>query len=403
MLEQYYRINQAAGLSLHIRQDGTLAISALSITARGSQLDIDKKLPELASLAALKKDFPAGTPVAVNLSGKGVLYKQIDKAETINQASFHKVLPNGKPEDFYIQNFISGDQSFVAIIRKTEADKWIGQIKEQGLVPMGLSLGPYPVNHIIPQLNVYEKELIFNGNRIKRDEQGNWTGYRGEETALTPFPLKIGPESISEKLLIPYAAAFQLVLEAKLEPTTAAVDYLEDALQKKTGDNKIRVHGVLVLSILFTLLLINFIAFSVLTSSDDKLASQLGRFTQSSSNIQDINEQLKKKEGLLQTLGWDNGVNKSALIDQIASLVPGGISWQQVAINPVDLNNSRVQKTIVFFKNRIRVTGTSEKIIPVNEWIARIKTRAWVKNVQLDSYAFNSELNTGQFTILLDY
>jgi hypothetical protein len=47
------------------------------------------------------------------------------------------------------------------------------------------------------------------------------------------------------------------------------------------------------------------------------------------------------------------------------------------------------------------VTGKSERIIPVNEWIARVKTQKWVKNVQLDSYTFSNELNTGQFTVLL--
>jgi hypothetical protein len=74
-----------------------------------------------------------------------------------------------------------------------------------------------------------------------------------------------------------------------------------------------------------------------------------------------------------------------------------------VAVDPIDIAATRQQKKVVFSTRNIRVTGMSERIIPVNEWLARIKTRPWVKNVQLDSYAFNSELNTGQFSVMIDY
>jgi Tfp pilus assembly protein PilN len=52
---------------------------------------------------------------------------------------------------------------------------------------------------------------------------------------------------------------------------------------------------------------------------------------------------------------------------------------------------------------KIEVKGISPQIIPVNEWIARIKTRRWVKGVQLESYTYNNELNTGQFILTITY
>jgi hypothetical protein len=72
-------------------------------------------------------------------------------------------------------------------------------------------------------------------------------------------------------------------------------------------------------------------------------------------------------------------------------------------VNPVDLPASRTQKFLAFYDRKIWIIGTSEKIIPVNEWIARIKIKSWVKNIQLENFAFNNELNTGQFTIIIDY
>jgi hypothetical protein len=49
------------------------------------------------------------------------------------------------------------------------------------------------------------------------------------------------------------------------------------------------------------------------------------------------------------------------------------------------------------------MAGSSARIIEVNEWIARIKTKKWVKNVQLENYNYNNELSTGKFNIIVDY
>jgi len=403
MLEQYYRINQVTGVHLHLGQNGTVLMNACSIIANGNQLDIDKKILDLHEVDELKKHCSVKTPVAINLSGKGVLLKQIDKTEEVDQGNFSKILPNANFDDFYIQNFTSGDQSFVSAIRRSEADRWINALKAQGFMPLILSLGPFPVQHIIPQLNIYGNEIIFSGNIIQQDEQHQWTGYRYDESALSPFALKIESEGINEKLVIPYAVAFQLVLAEQLEVIQAAVPELEAAFQKKLTDNKLKVNGFLTLAVLFMLLLANFILFSWLNAANVRLNQQVSRFAQNTSTVQDINDQIKKKEGLLQILGWDGGINKSALIDQLAVLMPGEVTWKEVTINPVDLNSSRVQKLPIFYNRRIRITGTSDKIIPVNEWMARIKIKAWVKNIQLESYAYNNEVNSGQFTITIDY
>jgi Tfp pilus assembly protein PilN len=403
MLEPYYRINQAAGVCINLLKDGTLDIGCCSIMARGNQLDIAQKLSGIPAVEGLTKHLRAKTPIVLNLSGKGILHKQIEKTETIDQANFNKILPNANVDDFYIQHFISGDASFVSVIRKSEADRWINQFRQQGLVPLSLSLGPFPAEHIFPQLNVYGGEIRFDGHIIGRNEQAHWTSYRYDETALAPFALKAESEGIDEKLVIPYAAAFQLILAAKLDIIQADVPSLTKELSGKLSDHKLRVNGFLMLIVCFVLLLVNLVIFSWLDSSNTRLASQVSRFVQRTSNSQDIDEQVKKKEALLQSLGWDGGINKSALIDQLASLMPEEISLKEIAINPVDLNSSRAQRALVFFDRKICIAGTSGEIIPVNEWMARIKTKPWAKNVQLESYTYNNELNRGQFTLTLNY
>lgn len=403
MLENYYRINQAAGISVHILQNGEPHINACSIAVNNNQLSFDKKLTDIPNLDQLDKQLDSKSFIALNLSGKGILQKQIEKTERIDQSNFNKILPNAAIDDFYVQNFISGDNSFISIIRKTEADKWIEQLKTLGFNPLMLSLGPFPAQHVLPQLNAYGQEIIFNGHIILLDKELHWDAYQYQESALAPFPLKIESENINEKLIIPYAAAFQLVLASKVELIRADVPSLEGAFATIISNKKFQVKGVAILSVFFILLLINFIVFSWLNTANNQLAEQVSRSRQSTVDIQGVNDQIKQKETLLQNLGWDGGINKSALVDQLASLLPQELTWTEITINPIDISASRVQKSLSFSNRQIRVTGTSDKIIPVNEWIGRIKTKPWVKNIQLDSYAYNNQLNTGQFTVIITY
>lgn len=403
MLEPYYNISKATGVSVNISQNGDAEICICGVTVNNNQLDIEKRVIDLKSVEQLVKHLPKKSYLALNISGRGVLHKHVEKIEDVNNNNFIQILPNAKFDDFYIQNFISGDKSFISIIRKEEADKWIDVLAQLEFIICTLSLGPFPVQNILPQLNVYDSDFVFNGHVVQRDDKRAWLAYRYDKDVQSPFGLKIESEPIDEKLIIAYANAFQLVLENKLKSIRADVPVLDLVYQKVMAEKKIQVTGFIILSAFFILLLINFIVLSYLNTSNIKLTNQVSQSAQSINDIQGIGDKVKGKEALLKNLGWDNGINKSKLIDQIAGLLPEGVTMNALTVNPIDQADSRMQKSLKFIDREIRVVGSSQKIIPVNEWVARIKTQKWAKNVQLESYLYNSELNTGQFVITIDF
>jgi Tfp pilus assembly protein PilN len=402
MLEQYYRINQVIGVNINHLPGGNTEVNACAITVDKNQLTFDKKITGLAGTGQLKKDF-TGKYVALNISGRGILQKQVELIDEINPNGFNKIFPNANMDDFYVQNFRSGTKSFVSIIRRDEADKWIRQIKELGYIPLMLSLGPFPVQNIVTQLNSYDNGLVFDGNTVTFNEKQEWLSCQYAEKDSSPFPYKVESETIEEKLLIAYASAFQLALAENIQPISASVAGLQTELETLLANKKLRVKVGIILVIFFILLLVNFLVFSSLSTANNQLTEKVSQTAQSSINIQSVNDRIKQKEALLNTLGWDGGVNKSALIDQVASLLPEGVTLDEIAINPVDVAQSRIQKAPAFASRQIHITGYSANIIPVNEWIARIKTKPWVKAIQLDNYTFNNELNTGQFTVIINY
>jgi Tfp pilus assembly protein PilN len=402
VLDRFYGIKQAAGLGIVIGKDGSAAVNYCQVSIEGKNLSFEKKLTGL-SLKELEKQVKTGMPLSVNISGKGVLYKQLDRVEEINAANFSTVLPNASIDDFYVQHFPSGEHSFVAVIRKTEADKWLNVISEEGLSALMLSLGPFPTVHILPQLNIYDEEIIFAGIKIARSEDKNWEKVGFHEQFQAPHTIKVENEVLDQQLLLPYAAAFQLLLSAKLDAVKANVPVLGSAFERLINDRKFKLNGVGVLLVFFVLLLGNFMWLSALNAANASLAAEVSSSARTSTDLQDLNDEIRQKELLLRDLGWDGGINKSSLIDQAAALMPAEIRLKEISINPVDGAAYHSFGSLKFQERKMLIRGESEQIIPVNEWAARLKSKKWVKNVELESYNFNNELNTGVFTILLTY
>ncbi|WP_448698209.1 hypothetical protein ACFGVR_15430 [Mucilaginibacter sp. AW1-3] len=403
MLTQYLNIQTATGVAITLAGDGTLTINACQVTANRNQLDITAKFTDLSTIRELAGHFPKKSLISLNLTGKGILHKQTEKVAGLTPNNFAQLLPNASLQDFYVQNFVSGDRSFISVIRKAEADRIIDQLRQEDLIPVMLSLGPFPVAAILPQLNVYDAEVVFDGHVLNRDEQSRITAYQSDPSARSPFPLKIESEKIEERLLLAYASAFQLILAPRLDPVQAATATTTQAYTDSLARKKLQAYGGMALIAVFLLLLVNFILFSWVSNDNAQMAYRVSRSAKSTEDIKGIQDQIKVKEQELRILGWDDGTNKAYLLDQMASCLPSEMTWKQVEVNPVDINQSRIQKLLVFKDRQIIVTGLSAKILPVNEWMARLKTQKWVKDIRLENYTLNTEKDSGQFTLTISY
>jgi hypothetical protein len=402
LLDRLYSIKQAAGLAVVVGKDGRAGVNYCQVSLEGKNLSFEKKVTGL-SLQELGKQVKTEIPLCVNISGKGVLYKQLERVEEIGSSNFSAVLPNAPIDDFYIQHFPSGENSFVAVIRKTEADKLLDAIAEQGFSPLMLSLGPFPVAHILPQLNIYDEEIIFAGIKIERLTDKSWEKISFHEEFQAPYTIKVENEMLDQQLLLPYAAAFQLLLSGKLAAVRADVPALGSAFEGLLIDRRFKVNGMVILLIFFILLLGNFVWLSGLNAENARLADEVSTSDRTSTDQQALNDEIRQKEALLRDLGWDGGINKSNLIDQAAALMPAEVTLKEFSVNPIDGAANHGFGSLKFQERKMLIRGESAQIIPVNEWAARLKSKRWVKNVELESYSFNNELNTGIFTIMLTY
>jgi Tfp pilus assembly protein PilN len=178
---------------------------------------------------------------------------------------------------------------------------------------------------------------------------------------------------------------------------------LAAALAAKLKLNRLKAGGFLLLAALFILLVGNLLWLDALTASNEQLILGISSSARTTSNARDLDAQIKAKEALLKAAGWEGGINKSSYIDQTAQLLPDGVSWKEVSVDPPDPAAGRLERSTCFSQRTIRISGESENISPVNEWVARLRTKKWIRQVQMERYAYNNERSTGQFTVLINY
>lgn len=400
MLSKLYRLKTVAGVTVNLQQANEVTFSLCILELSGEKLQIKESFIT-TDFNQIKDKISDDVPLALNFTGRNVIVKRIASSEKGQQALLKLAMPNANSDDFYLQNFSSGEQTYLSIIRQAEADRWIDAFENIGLKPLQICLGAFPVNHLLSQLNIYNGVLSVCGNVIEISND-HWTNYKYDRAVTNQFPLKLNKEQIDESILLCYAAAFQLILSNEIDLVIAEGPGLSKAYDNYTFLRKFKINAAIVLCCLFVLLLLNFLLFSYYTSENEKLAARVGQTAHDITKANDLTDSLTKEKAALDSLGWEGKINKSILIDQIAQLLPSEVTWERAEIDPV-LKTGQSQNITRFSNRTIKVTGNSNKIIPVNEWIERVKSKTWVKKVTLQDYSFNNDTNTGQFVVYINY
>ncbi|MCC8409355.1 PilN domain-containing protein [Mucilaginibacter sp. UR6-1] len=403
MLERFYQIDTATGLTLHLLPDGSYIAHACSICVKGTQLDIEKKLTGKHSLKDVAKELNNGTLIALNINGKGVLTKIVELNGENVSPDFASILPGADPADYYRQDFRSGASVFISLIRRTDADRWMAQLHTMGFKVFLLSLGPFAVDQILPQLNNYSDTLIFDGHQIGLGEKNHWMSYVYQDGKKAELPFKIESERMDERLLLPYAAAFQLALHDRLAVIGVDSEEITELRNGWMQRKKLKAQAMLMLMAFFVLLLINFLVFNHFYTENLELQSRTKLIEQNAGDARQESIKIKEQEAVLQKLGYNGSKLKSVMIDQLCSLLPDGVTLTAFEINPVDQKKSRELRNTYFIDHRLKITGNADRVLNVNEWLALMGTCKWLKNAELEIYRVNPETGIGQFVITAAY
>jgi hypothetical protein len=399
-------LGECIGMEIQIQSDTSLHYRYCEISAHKELLTINKKNQAEGELQKVFKNMPA-KPLAISITGKGVLIKKTARQEYISPQILDQLFPNLTADQFYIQNFKSGEHSFVSIIRKEVVDRIIDEIDQSGLKILLVTIGPFAASQCISQLNFYNNTAQFDGHRIVYTSEYDWESYQYLPGLSSEFPLKIDIEPIDEAFVLAYATAFQLLLLNKLKLVNINVPLVDFNLKEYSAGIKFKRRLAVFTGFLFSALLINFCVFSYFNNQNQVLGRAVNASSAQVGNMRDLEKQITDKESLIKSLGWNRGISYAFIIDRIAQSVPKTITLDDLSINPLkekgnQFSNATANKE--YETGKIKIIGHTDNVTDFNNWVSTLKEMSWIKKTAIAGYSPDQNIETAnQFTVLISY
>lgn len=386
-------------IELALLQNETYRGTYAVITRKGDRIDAAEHHTVEGTLVKVLERLPRKFPVALALSGKGIIHKQVKGSGTENKDLFRTAFPSVERKDFYVQEAFSNDLVWISIIRQTLADDMVGKLQTAGLQVYALSLGALPVISIWELLSVPDSGFTANGHQFDVDEKGAIAGYRYTEGIESTGNLKLGDTKLKPALLLPYALAFQLFLHDQLSIIKADhtqvdhrfKDFLEQSKLKKTA-------GIFIFALL-CLLIISFFALTLYNAENAKLNEQVGALTATADQSDLLKKEITEQKILLNKLGWNGGYSYAFLLNEIGSSKPRTLTLNEVIFDQVKEEANDAKDLLA----SIKIAGETANLTAVNNWIFLLKEKKWAKEVKLLRYQQDTESENFQFNLLIQY
>lgn len=392
-------INSCIGVELKLISEGEYSCRFCLISRIKNSLDISSKKIVKGSLALVIESLPKNFPIALCLTGKGLLNK-ITSEDSINDddKGLKTVFPGIDSKAFYKQVYQENNLKFFSIIRQSVVDPLLDTFERAGIKIIQFTLGPVVTSHIWKQLNIYGKEIRFDEHLFILSDEKKLSSYQYIPNTKNEFPIKVGQEVLEEEYIIAYATSFQLILHNQVDVIEADVNKIKEDFNKQIESLRLKKQGLAFIFSLFILLLLSFGIFSYYNSANERLSKLVGNNTTLKDNVEQVNQQISENEILLKRLGWNEGYSYGFLLNELGKSMP-----KQLVLNSISMNDFKTDEEKTTLQTNIKISGNTDNLSAVNNWIFLLKEKSWIKAVKLLKYHQEENSELYQFDLLLTY
>lgn len=406
-LEEWYAIKEAVGLSCFLGLQG--AVYNLCRVRRDTDVvDIlDRRtVSSKDDLMRCLRDWRE-LPIAVQMQGRGILLKEMPATEAVENEQILPVFPNYR-EDEYVFSYHGGLQNgWLALARTELLDRILTDLRREHMEVVRVFLGPFVADNVLDQLNGYSGHYAFDGHQITRDmEQKKWRSYSYLPAEKARFAVKVGGMDIAENYVIAYAAAFSVLMHRYVADVHVPYEPVDERLDEFRQKIRFKVNGLILLGGLFVLLLLNTVLFTYYKGKYEAIDYQ------AKENLSDVNETgrlvatVGGNDSLLVALGWNGGLRKSWLLNQLALSLAGkeGVDWHDVQISPVAVRRFG-EKAETDSRYRIQVSGSCRTLNDLESWVRTLNHLNWIKQVEISRFVDQNKPNSTRkdFVVSMEY
>lgn len=401
-LENMFKSGSAAGLEATVMPDGNYRYRLIVLKRKQSALNTELQCREVSSLAEIKNQLEPKIPLVIILDGKGVVYRKVYGKENESPAALlNKLLPNANADEFVIQRTaLNESEILIAVIRLTVLTGFINELIAHELTAVtGCFIGPVVLNSILPLLDTQ----VVNGGYLQVDT----FGLKIQEQQITDIELltasadeeiRIGNDTISKQLLIPFAGALSCFTGYENDISNAGVlDQLKNEWkQKQTFETR----GWALLVTVFLILMVNYLVFNNYWSRNKEMTLQLQLAQTSLQRYEKLKQEFGQKKQFLEENGLLENSRTSYYADALAKDLPASIQFTGLNIHPLKKKKPAEENNVLTFENKlIHVSGNCRQNTELNEWMKKMKKKDWVNDLVLLNYRQDNLEENGVFLI----
>ena len=377
----------------HTQINGEEIFYGLVLKRKKEQLYIEKNF-ETNTINDLKIHIPKSKAVSLVINTNAVLTKRVQSKTNDIQKLVYLTFPNIKVKDFYYEIIAQREYQFVSICRKSYVDDLLDNYISNGITVIDFTLGNLAASTLSRFIDTDEirssnTQIILRENEIvefipKEDYS---------ESIYT-----INGLDIKNTLLLSFVVALNLL--AKNNNTQSGFvekkAELNTIFNEKLFANQFLKIG---LSVLFLILLINFLFFNHYYKEVNSLKETAQVLQASKVKMISLNEQVQKSEKMVNDILKSSSSKSSFYTHVIVNRLPESILLEEFNYQPL-AKKVKEGKSIESHENTIVITGQTKARVMFSQWIYQLEAVQWISSVNIISY---KDINTvsSKFTIKL--
>jgi Tfp pilus assembly protein PilN len=339
-------------------------------------------------------------PLLITVSGKGIITKKVMFSENdsldLNEI-VRQHLPSVSGTDFYVQFYKNSNSTgYLAICRKELINDLLKQLAETNAEIVNVFIGSLIANAISVLTSSYNRVYTsaFQLNLVNGEVDEVLPSGSENEDVLTFENISIAPP-----FLISFAAGFgYLTRQTNYSSNDITLAGLPNRHLEK---NKIRVLLAACIIFIFLVSVVNSVFFFRKFEESDTLGVELNLYESKNSQITQLLESYQKKENLIEQTGIFENKRLSVYADKLAASLPGDVVLRELYFNP-EVGETEEDSLISFQADMLIIKGNCNKSLLLNEWVNVLKSQAFVKSVNLESFIYNSEGYLPNFILKLE-
>ncbi len=394
-LNNIIKYRKIAGIEVNFNSENEITYYVVIVNIEKGRFIPEPIKEEIRNLKQLKELLPDTIPVCLTITGKGVIIKDYADNDE-NESIIKKILPFARENEFSVNTVQQEEKnSWVAIIRNEQLSNTITSFLDAGYTILDVFAGPLNIDIIntitdnsVSTYCTSGYEINFTGISIESIKK-----YEGEDHSYL-----ISEEEINGKYLPALASSIKHLSVYDYTTTSKTEEVICSANDYK-ANIAIKIFAKSGVALLFLLLIINFLAYSNYNKKVNDINQEVFHNRSLLNKEKKLKKELAQKKQLLTKTGLDTKSMLAYYADQIAASKPKKMVFDEMLINPVEIN--KYKKNLVIQKNTILITGNSRSSLEINNWVSKLNNMEFVESAELFDLKYSGNKKITEFILEL--